>query len=80
MRYFADFAYLIIIPATMVAWGVMADEQAQGCVRISSWLAALVFVGLPLYCWTFLATSRFGALVDTFPAIYYGAEALLRFL
>lgn len=80
MRYFADFAYLIIIPATMVAWGVMADEQAQGCVRISSWLAALVFAGLPLYCWTFLATSRFGALVDTFPAIYYGAEALLRFL
>ena len=80
MRYFADFAWLIVIPATVVIWGIIADEQAQGDVRVSGWLAALVFVGFFLYCWTFLATSRFGALVDASPAIYFGAEALLRFL
>lgn len=80
MRYFADFAWLIILPATMAIWNVMADERAQGGVRSSGWLAALVLAGLPLYCWTFLATSRFGSIADASPAIYNGIEALLRFL
>lgn len=80
MRYFADFAWLIIIPALMVIWNVMARERAQGRVRFSGWLAVAVLAGLPLYCWTFLATARFGALVAASPWIYYGVEALLRFL
>lgn len=80
MRYFADFAWLIIIPATMVIWSLMADERAQGDVRVSGWLAALVLIGFPLYCWTFLAAPRFGAIVDASPSLYYGVEALFRFL
>lgn len=80
MRYFADFAWLIVVPATMVIWSVMVGERTQGNVRVSGWLAALVLLGFPLYCWTFLATSRFGAIVDASPSLYYGAEALLRFL
>ena len=42
MRYFADFAWLIIVPALMVIWDVMARERAQGRVRFSGWLAAAV--------------------------------------
>lgn len=80
MRYFADFAWLIVVPATMVIWSVMVGERTQGNVRVSGWLAALVLLGFPLYCWTFLATSRFGAIMDASPSLYYGAEALLRFL
>lgn len=80
MRYFADFAWLIIIPATMVIWSLMADERAQGDVRVSGWLAALVLIGFPLYCWTFLAAPRFGAIVGASPSLYYGVEALFRFL
>lgn len=58
----------------------MADERAQGDVRVSGWLAALVLIGFPLYCWTFLAAPRFGAIVGASPSLYYGVEALFRFL
>ena len=80
MRYFADFAWLIVIPATAVMWDVMARERVQGRVRRAGWIAAAVFAGLPLYCWTFLAIARFGALVSSSPQIYHAVEALLRFL
>ena len=80
MRYFADFAWLLVLPATLVLWETMDAERARGEIRVSGSLSALVIAGLPLYCWTFLATTRFGALAAASPWIYNGVEALLRFL
>ncbi len=80
MRYFADFAWLLVLPATLVLWETMDAERAQGEIRTSGSLSALVIAGLPLYCWTFLATTRFGALAAASPWVYNGVEALLRFL
>ena len=80
MRYFADFAWLLVLPATLVLWDTMESERARSEIRSSGSLSALVIAGFPLYCWTFLATTRFGALVAASPWIYNGVEALLRFL
>ena len=80
MRYFADFAWLLVLPATLVLWNTMESERARSEIRSSGSLSALVIAGFPLYCWTFLATTRFGALVAASPWIYNGVEALLRFL
>ena len=80
MRYFADFAWLLVLSATLVLWNAMEAERARGEIRVSGSLSALVVAGFPLYCWTFLATTRFGALVVASPWIYNGVEALLRFL
>ena len=80
MRYFADFAWLLVLPATLVLWNEMEGERARGEVRTSGSLSALAIAGFPLYCWTFLATTRFGALIVASPWIYNGVDALLRFL
>ena len=80
MRYFADFAWLLVMPAMFVLWNAMENEYVRGEVRISGSLSALVLVGFPLYCWTFLVTARFGALVFSSPKIFNGMEALMRFV
>ncbi|MGN8718413.1 hypothetical protein ACTNEU_09380 [Ellagibacter isourolithinifaciens] len=80
MRYFADFAWLLVLPATFVLWDTMEAERERGEIRVSGSLSALVVAGFPLYCWTFLATTRFGALVFSSPKIFSGMEALTRFI
>lgn len=80
MRYYADFAWLVLIAAVLVIWEIMESERERGSVRASSWLAALTLAGLLLYLWTFLGTARFGALITTCPAVFNAAEAFLRFM
>ena len=80
MRYFADFAWLLVLPATLVLWNMMEGEFTQGTILSSGALSAFVLAGLPLYCWTFLATTRFGAIVVSVPWFFDGVEALIRFI
>lgn len=77
MRYFADFSWLIIIPATFTLWAVLDDKDSNSC---RGFISLLVLASIPLYCWTFLGTARFGALSSSSPWLINAAEAILRFI
>ena len=77
MRYFADFSWLIIIPATFTLWAVLDDKDSNSC---RGFISLLVLASIPLYCWTFLGTARFGALTSSSPWLINAAEAILRFI
>lgn len=77
MRYFADFAWLIVLPAIFVLWQILDDEEGRA---LRGFISLLVLASIPLYSWTFLGTTRFGALVGPSPWIFNIAEELLRFL
>lgn len=77
MRYFADFSWLIIIPTTFILWTIL-DVDDSGPRR--GFTSLFVLIGIPLYCWTFFGTARFGALVNSSPWLVNAAEAALRFM
>ena len=70
MRYFADFAWLIILSAILVLWSSGFSRSSRGRVFIS----ILLFAGLALYGWTFLGVERFGALIQSCPEIYSAVQ------
>lgn len=68
MRYFADFAWLILIPGVLVIWSIPSIDAPRN--RANSMIAALSIAGIALYSWTFLGTARFGALYVESPHLY----------
>ena len=80
MRYFADFAWLLLIPTVMVYWSI-SSTLGNGYRLFNSAFAAITLLGIGLYSWTFLATTRFGHLDVECPTLFYAiknaAESLL---
>ena len=72
MRYFADFAWFILIVAVLTIWSI---EEAVASRRTLAFIAFLAVVGLALYGWTFLGTARFGALYYECPTLYNALQA-----
>lgn len=79
MRYFADFAWLMIIPSITVIWQFCEQERSCGLIRFSGWLAALALLGTPLYLWTYLVPSKFGSLSSMNPELYGFIASLFGF-
>ena len=77
MRYMADFAWLIIISAVFVIWSFSNNVRMGRFIATSGFISFIIFLGLPLYLWTFLATSRLGAIVVESPGLYYGIQELI---
>lgn len=69
MRYFTDFAWLILVPS-ILAWWRIAVLRAEYAGRVSALMAFLSFAGFGMYLWTFLGTSRFGAIAYSAPALF----------
>ena len=68
MRYFADFAWLLLIPTVLVLWSLPVRDGNQGWPNAA--IALLSLLGIGLYCWTFLGTDRFGALYSECPTLF----------
>lgn len=68
MRYFADFAWLLLIPTVLVLWSLPVRDGNQGW--LNPVIALLSLLGIGLYCWTFLGTDRFGALYIECPTLF----------
>lgn len=77
MRYMADFAWLIIISAIFVIWSHPDSGHMSRLSSMNGIISLTIFLGLPLYFWTFLATSRFGSIVTESPWLYYGIKRIL---
>ena len=77
MRYFADFAWFILIVAVLTIWSI---EEATASRRILAFIAFLAVGGLVLYGWTFLGTARFGALYYECPTLYNALQAAVSSL
>lgn len=77
MRYMADFAWLIIISAVFIIWSCPDNKHGSRLSSMNGIIAFIVFLGLPLYLWTFLATSRFGAIITESPWLYYGIKQIM---
>lgn len=74
MRYFIDFGWLILIPTILTYWAI----STKNCGQCKS-LAMFPYIGLlgaGMYCWTFLGTARFGALVLECPTIWSAISAI----
>lgn len=68
MRYFADFAWLLLIPTVLLLWSLPSNDGPKG--KLNPAIALLSLVGIGLYCWTFLGTDRFGALYIECPTLF----------
>lgn len=68
MRYFADFAWLLLIPTVLLLWSLPSNDGPKG--KLNPAIALLSIVGIGLYCWTFLGTDRFGALYIECPTLF----------
>lgn len=68
MRYFADFAWLLLIPTVLLLWSLPSNDGPKG--KLNPAIALLSLVGIDLYCWTFLGTDRFGALYIECPTLF----------
>lgn len=68
MRYFADFAWLLLIPTVLLLWSLPSKDGPKG--KLNPAIALLSLVGIGLYCWTFLGTDRFGALYIECPTLF----------
>lgn len=68
MRYFADFAWLLLIPTVLLLWSLPSSDDPKG--KLNPAIALLSLVGIGLYCWTFLGTDRFGALYIECPTLF----------
>ena len=68
MRYFADFAWLLLIPTILLLWSLPSNDGPKG--KLNPAIALLSLVGIGLYCWTFLGTDRFGALYIECPTLF----------
>lgn len=68
MRYFADFAWLLLIPTVLLLWSLPSSDGPKG--KLNPAIALLSLVGIGLYCWTFLGTDRFGALYIECPTLF----------
>lgn len=68
MRYFADFAWLLLIPTVLLLWSLPSNNGPKG--KLNPAIALLSLVGIGLYCWTFLGTDRFGALYIECPTLF----------
>lgn len=79
MRYFADFAWLLLIPTVMLYWSIPSTLR-KGYRLFNSIFAATTLLGIALYSWTFLATTRFGHLDVESPRIFYAVKNALESL
>lgn len=68
MRYFADFAWLLLIPTVLLLWSLPSNDGPKG--KLNPAIALLSLVGIGLYCWTFLGTDRFGTLYIECPTLF----------
>ena len=81
-RYFGDFGWLLLIATWLAIWQSCKSYSAKRLGK-SVWLAALVTLvalGLVVNGWSLLSDDRYSAMVDTFPALYYGIKSSLAFL
>lgn len=69
MRYFADFAWLLLIPAIIAYWTLCSTGGRLQPVATCAF-CVLTFLGIALYGWTFLGVERFGNLATHCPTIF----------
>lgn len=74
MRYFVDFGWLLLIPAVLVFWAMSSRQDCPS--RALTALPYLEVLSVTMYCWTFLGTARFGALIYECPTIWNAAAAV----
>lgn len=68
MRYFIDFGWLLLTPTVLTYWALSSKFSTKSILIAS--FPYIGMLGIGMYCWTFLGTARFGALVLECPTIW----------
>lgn len=74
MRYFIDFGWMLLVPTVLTYW--TASSKFPKKTKLLTAFPYIALLGVGMYCWTFLGTARFGALIYECPTIWNAIAAI----